>query len=305
MQVTSSSNPEERKKLILALALGALAIIFLWWALIGFGGSSKPTARSSNPAAPSQASRTAANQSGPQTPGEIKAALLEQLTPIDFSYGAPVVSEAKRNIFAYHEKPAPTPGLSELPTPTPTPTPPLLLATVSPSNVYARTDDFTLEATGDKFTPGLRITIDGRELETRYISPQQLSASVNALIIANPGARQVVVRSIDGKVYSNAGVLNVSPPPTPNYSYIGIIGYPRYIDTAILKDKGSREILNVQRGDVLGGRFRVTSISEKEVVFVDSTLKIKHTLHFSSDTEKSIGPQARPTPKVDAEDDEP
>lgn len=304
MQVTST-DPHERKKLILALALGALAIIFLWWALVGFGGGSKPTTRSANSSAPLQPSGTAANQNGPQTPGEIKEILREQLTPIDFTYGAPVVPEAKRNIFAYYEKPPPPPGLTELPTPTPTPTPPLLLAAVSPSNVYARTDDFSLEATGDKFTPGLRITIDGRELETRYISPQQLSASVNASMIANAGARQVVVRSTDGKIYSNAAVINVSPPPTPNYNYIGIIGTPRYIDIAILKEKGSREILNVQRGDVLGGRFRVTSISEKELVFVDTTLKIKHTLPFSSDSDKSIGPQARPTPKVDAEDDEP
>jgi hypothetical protein len=124
-------------------------------------------------------------------------------------------------------------------------------------------------------------------------------------MIANAGARQVIVRSPDGNLYSNATTLNVSAPPTPNYTYIGIIGtYPR-LDTAIVQEKGSREILNAQRGDVLGGRFRLTSISDKELVLVDTTLKIKHTLAMTTDQNKEFGPQARPTPKVDSEDDEP
>jgi hypothetical protein len=62
--------------------------------------------------------------------------------------------------------------------------------------------------------------------------------------------------------------------------------------------------MNVLRGDVLSGRFRVTSISDKELVLVDTTLKIKHTIAMS-EGDKSGGPLARPTPKVDAEDDEP
>ncbi len=58
------------------------------------------------------------------------------------------------------------------------------------------------------------------------------------------------------------------------------------------------------RGDVLSGRFRVTSISDKELVLTDTTLKIKHTIAMS-EGEKGSGPLARPTPRVDAEDDEP
>jgi len=60
----------------------------------------------------------------------------------------------------------------------------------------------------------------------------------------------------------------------------------------------------VYRGDVVGGRFRVTSISEKELVLIDTTLKIKHTLPMT-EGEKGAGPLSRPTPRVDAEDDEP
>jgi hypothetical protein len=179
-----------------------------------------------------------------------------------------------------------------------------LLASLSPGNTFARTGDFTLEVAGDKFTPQLRIVVDNTELPTRYISPQQLSATVPASLIANPGNREVMARSADGKLYSNPVTLTVNAPPTPNYTYVGIIGTRRYIDTAILQDKGSKETLNVQRGDLLGGRFRVTSISEKELVLVDNNLKIKHTLPFSVSGEKGNATQ-RPTPRSDSDDDQP
>ncbi len=306
MQNADINNPGERKKLILALGLGLVAILFLWWTFFGFGGSSKPKANR-NTENPNQTSenRTSVKPAPIQRDGEVQAPPLEQLTPVSCCATPPSVGEARRNIFVYYEKPPPPPGPAE-PPPTPTPTPPLLLAAVSPSNVYARTDDFTVEVTGDRFTPEVRITVDGSELRTRFVSPQQLSATVPAAMIANAGARQVIVRSPDGKLYSNSTMLNVSPPPTPNYTYIGIIGDKRRVrDTAILQDKGNKEILNVQRGDVLGGRFRLTSISDTELVMMDTTLKIKHTLAMTTDTTKGFGPQARPTPKVDSEDDEP
>ena len=113
-----------------------------------------------------------------------------------------------------------------------------------------------------------------------------------------------MLRSADGKLYSNTLTISVAAPPIPNYSYIGIIGTPRYVDTAILLDKSSKETLNVQRGDLLGGKFRVTSISEKEIVVVDSNLKVKHTLAMTSQGDKG-NPLQRPTPRVDTEDDEP
>jgi len=141
-------------------------------------------------------------------------------------------------------------------------------------------------------------------LPTRYLGPQQLSATVPAALIANPGTRQVILQSQDRSLYSNVATFNVAVPPAPNYSYIGIIGTPRYIDTAILQDKNNRELLNVQRGDLLGGRFRVTSISEKEVVAVDTTLKIKHTIAFSTQSDRG-SPMQRPTPRIESEDDEP
>jgi hypothetical protein len=113
-----------------------------------------------------------------------------------------------------------------------------------------------------------------------------------------------MVRSTDGKLYSNSATLSIAAPPIPNYSYIGILGTPRYVDTAILQDKANKDTLNVQRGDLLAGRFRVTSISEKEVVVVDNNLNIKHKLPITAQGDKG-NPLQRPTPRVESEDDEP
>ena len=150
-----------------------------------------------------------------ETVVEFKGTDLDQLRPVNYDYSPVSVAEARRNIFIYYEPPPPVQKGSVVPTPTPTPVPPVLLAGLSPANVYARTGDFTLEISGDKFTSQLRVVIDNNELPTRYINPQQLSATVPAAIIANPGGHQVMLRSPDGKTYSNTTTLSVAAPPTP------------------------------------------------------------------------------------------
>ena len=302
MQLVDLSKPGEKKKLIWAGVLGLVAIIFLWWTLIGFdsGPSTSSTARPA--VSPTPARGTPARTENSSTPSADNFAAFTKIEFKPPSYSAP---EARRNIFAYYVPPAPAPKSTE-PAPTPTPSPPpILLASVSPSNVYARTADFKLEAAGDKFTPAMRIVVDGRELATSYKSPQQLSATVSASMIASPGTRNVMVRTPDGVLYSNPLSINVAAAPTPNYTYIGIIGRPNRVDDiALVQERNNKNIMNVLRGDVLSGRFRVTSISDKELVLVDTTLKIKHTIAMS-EGDKSAGPLARPTPRVDAEDDEP
>ncbi len=304
MQRVDISKPGEQKKLIAAVALGVVALLFLYWTFVGFGTSS-PKPRSSASPTPSPRPAAVANQPATQTPLDLKSDLGNTLQPVSWHWTSPPLTEPKRNIFVYYEPPPRPVVIPSTPTPTPTPTPPVLLASLSPSNVYARTGDFTLEITGDKLTPALRVSIDGRELPAKFAGPQQLSVSVPASVIAVAGQRQVVLRSADGSLYSNTLSLSVAQPPTPNFTYIGIIGTQRHVDTAILQDRSSREIINAQRGDVLGGRFRVTSIADKEIVFVDTNLKIRHSLPLTSDGEKTYSPLQRPTPKVETEDDEP
>jgi hypothetical protein len=305
MSLVDLSKPGEKKKLIWAGALGLVSIIVLWWTFIGFENAPKTAARPTATPTPQRAA-----QQNPQRPAngtvspEVKN--LEAFTEVQYkpaSYNAP---DAKRNIFAYYVPP-PKPVITPTPPPpSPTPTPPVLLASVSPANVYARTAEFKLEVAGDKFTPAMKIFVDGRELPTSYKSPQEVSATVPASFIAAPGARSVVVRTPDNSLFSNAATINVAAPPTPNYSYIGIISPEnRLADVALVQDKNNKNVLNVNKGDVLSGRFRVTSISEKELVLTDTTLKIKHTIAMSEGDKSAAGPLSRPTPRVDAEDDEP
>jgi IPT/TIG domain len=292
MNLFEGKTPSERNKLIAAMVLGFIALISLSYML--FGGSSstpKKTTQNSNTRTSRQTAPPTAVPNTPiTTPQEVRDNPVTQMRPVVFDFKLPAVPEPNRNIFAFYvPPPKPTPAPTPEPTPVPTPPPPLVLASVTPSNVFARSGDFTLQVSGDKFTPPTHIFIDDVEIPTRYISPQQLSANVPAALIGNPGTRQIVVRTPDGQLYSNPASFSVSPPPTPNYTYIGIIGSKRYNDTAVLKDNSNKQLLNAQRGDVVGGRFRITSISEREVVLMDTNLKIKHTLPFTSDKSAGTG----------------
>ena len=304
MQVVDLSKPGEKKKLAIAAALGFGAILVLWWAFFGFGGSStRPPTRTTATATPQPRNTQGTPRQQTAVPEVLDLASLAPVEYVPSSYSAP---EARRNIFAYYEPPKVLVADKPTPTPSPEPTPSLLLASVSPSNVYARTSDFKLEAAGDKFTPAVRIFVDGRELPTTYKGPQQLSTTISASLIAAPGTRSIVVRTPDNSLWSNPLQVQVAAPPVPNYNYVGIISPTnRVTDTALVQDKNNKNILTVYRGDILSGRFRVTSISEKELVLTDTSLKIKHTIAMSESDKSAGGPLSRPTPRVDAEDDEP
>ena len=297
MALVQTNSPADRKKLIAAIVLGVVAIAVLSYAL--FGGSSSSTPKKT------VAGATPSPQRSPGS-ARVDASIpsLEDpppVQPIPANFPSQPGAEPRRNIFAFYEPPpAPSPVI-KIPVPSPTPTPPLLLASVSPANVYARTADFTIEVSGDKFTPAVRVVLDGRELPTRFIGPQQLAATVVAALIANSGTRQISVRNADGSLYSNEATLNVAAPPIPNYNYVGIIARRHFDDWAVLQEKNSKDIVNVQRGDLVGGRFRVTSISERELVVTDTTLKIKHTIPFTRDP--SLGNQMRPPQRADTDED--
>jgi hypothetical protein len=276
MQLFDPNNPNEKKKLIAAGVLGVVAIGVLGYVLFGGSGSPKPPANVSVRSSPTPLAR------GPnfEPPTDDQTVYKE----VVYHNTAPAVAEGNRNIFAYYEPPPVTPKPAFIPTPTPAPTPPLIATAVSPSTVYAQTAEFRLQLSGDKFTPAVQIVIDGRSLPTRFVNAQQLATTVPASVIATAGSRQVTARSNDGQLFSNAISLNVAQPPTPNFTYVGLIGKPRFNDTAVLQDKSSKEFINVRRGENLGGRFRVVSISEKEVVVTDTTLKINHKLPFTSES---------------------
>ena len=308
MALVDLNKPGEKKKVIWAAVLGLVAIIFLWWTFVGFGSSksSRATARPTATPTPQRAPGQSPATGGVDSQASAKGIDLATITPIKYdpsSYEAP---EAKRNIFSYFVAP-PKAVVTPKPVVTPEPSPPpLLLASISPANAYARAPEFKLEVSGDKFTAAVRIFVDGRELPTKYISPQQLSTTVPASFIANPGPRAVMVRTPDNALYSNQVSLGVAAAPLPNYLYVGIIGKTNRVgDLALVQDKNNKSVVSVQRGDLLSNRFRVTSISEKELVLMDANLKIQHKITMSEGDKGMGSPLARPTPRVDSEDDEP
>ncbi|HWS99511.1 MAG TPA: IPT/TIG domain-containing protein [Pyrinomonadaceae bacterium] len=279
MAVVEGTNQSERNKKIAAIVLGSIALIALAYMFLGSSGSKRPA---NGPTV--KASPTPPRGNVPPSVADLSSDPLAVLRPIPVNFTLPAVPEAGRNIFAFYEPPPrPTPDPNAVPVEAPTPPPPepnVILAGISPVNVYAHAGDFTLDVTGDKFTPETRIFIGGAELETRFVSPQQLSTKVPAQLISFEGGREVVVRSPDGTLFSNTATLNVMPAPVPNYTFIGVSIKPGGNDTAMVKEKNGRDILNVQRGDILGGRFRVTGISVSELTLTDTNINIKHKLPF-------------------------
>ena len=300
MQFFDPNNPNEKKKMIAAAVLAVVAILVLGY--VFFGGSSST---SKPPVNGNQLVRTSPTPARTQRPGGNEPAQVDDpsiFREVEYERAVPAVGDADRNIFAYYEAPSPTPKPVIVQTPTPTPTPPLTVSSLAPPQVYAGTPaDFTLQVSGDKFTPAVRVYLDGRDLPTRFINPQQLFATVAQSLYRNAGTHTVMVRSADGSLYSNPLSLNVAQPQQPNFTYVGIIGKPRFNDTAVLQDKSSKDFVRVQRGDTVGQRFRVVSISEKEVVLIDATLKIQFKLAFTADQNSNTGYR----PPARSADDEP
>jgi hypothetical protein len=297
MQFFDPNNPNEKKKMIAAAALGLVALLVLGYVLFG-GRSSKPPVNGTV----ARNSPTPRQPQGPNVAGPISDEC-SYCQEVVYSEARFAGSDANRNIFAFYVPPPPSPKPAPIiPTPTPTPLPPVTASSLTPANVYARTPtDFILQVSGDKFTPAVHVYLDGRDLQTRFISAQQLFATVPATFISNPGVKTIMVQTPDRQLYSNTITLNVTQPPVPNYTYVGIIGKPHANDTAVLQDKSNKELLNVQRGDPVGSRFKVVSISDREVKLIDTALKITHTIPFS--TEQAGGGGYRPP--VRTVDDEP
>ena len=313
MAVVEGTNQSERNKKIAAIVLGSIALIALAYMFLGSSGSKRP------PTNTNQGARTSPTPRNVPTVAERKEDPLAVLRPISYSENPPAVPEAGRNIFAFYvPPPPPSPTPPPDPTPEPQPEPNLPLTGISPVNVYAHTGDFTLDVTGDKFTPETRIFIGGAELETRFLSSQQLSTKVPAQLISFEGGRDVVVRSQDGQLFSNTATLNVMPAPVPNYTFVGVSIKHGGNDIAIVKEKNGRDLLNVQRGDILGGRFRVTGISVTELTLTDTNINIKHKLPLvGNGSTPNVGGQPRypqpaqpqpvpePVEPVEVEEEEP
>jgi len=214
--------------------------------------------------------------------------LVNTSTAIDYRPGNFYAPDPGRNIFAFYEPPPPC--TVDCPTPLPkpiiiptTPTPPepdMLVAFLQPQSVYAGSKGFRLEVAGDRFTPDARIYFSQTEVPTTFISGQKLIADIPAHLINGEGPRQIILQTPDGKLHSNQIMLQVQAPPTPQFKYIGMIARKRSNnDTAYFEESGKPTTpISARLNDVVMGRFRLLSISDKEVILEDIGLGFKHKL---------------------------
>jgi hypothetical protein len=155
-----------------------------------------------------------------------------------------------------------------------------------PQSVYAGQRAFKLEVAGEGFDPDTKIYFNQALLPTTYIGPQRLTAEVPANMIASAGGKQIIVSSPDGVKYSEQRMLQVQAPPTPQqtYEYVGMISRKfSNNDTAYFMEKSKLTTPGAaptgrRLNDILGGRFRLISISEKEALFEDVNLGFKHKM---------------------------
>lgn len=288
MKLFEGKSPTERNKIIAAIALGAMAVLSLAYTFGGsFIGGKRTVAVTVSPT-PTPATSPRPNSETVTMLSREEEIFEYTTTPVVYNPGQFYAPDAGRNIFAFYEPPAPTPysptptpaPIVELPkTPPPTPTPPLLVGFVTPQSVYAGSKTFRLEVNGDKFTPASLIYLNGSQLPTTFVSPQQLVAEVPSNFIAGAGDIQIIVRTPDGGLYSNQVTLNVQSPPVPQFQYIGMIARQRFNnDTAYFQEQGKPTPLGARLNDVVGGRFRLMSISAGETIFEDVNLGFKHRL---------------------------
>jgi hypothetical protein len=291
--IFEGKNPAERNKLIAAIVLGVLAIITLGYTFSGMFFPSKPkttSAKNTENTAPKTTSTGDVVNDGLADPTDIYAN-----SPVIYDPAMYSSRDAGRNIFAFYEPPAyvatpiPAVDIKQTPIPTPiiiqTPPPPtpiqytLSLGFMNVSSVFAGGRGFKLEVNGDKFTPETAIYFNGNMLPTTFISPQRLTAEISSNLIANAGQINIDVHSPDGKLFSNPMTLMVNAPPKPQFQYIGMIARSRYNnDTAYLLETGKKEPTSARLNDVVGGRFKMASISSQEVVVEDKELGFKYRL---------------------------
>lgn len=289
MGLFEGKTTTERNKIIAAGVLGLVSLVALYMAFgrSFFGSSTTAATTKSTPTPKPTASPATANDKF-RLPTQQEQDL-NIVVPVVYrpgSFGAP---DPGRNIFAFFEPPAPTPYVyipPPLPTPTPppppspTPTPVFALSSVNPQNVYAGSKGFRLDIAGDRFTPDARIYFNQTEMPTKFVSPQSLTTNIPDNLIAQEGQRQIIVQTPDGRAYSFPLNMTVQAPPKPsNLQYIGMIGRTRYNnDTAYFMQQGNPNPFGARLGDVVGGRFKIISISAKEVMVEDANLGFKHRI---------------------------
>jgi hypothetical protein len=286
MKLFEGKTKSERNKTIAAIGLGALSLIVLFFAFgRGMFGGSTTTATAKPSPSPKKSTTTAQSNPGKLEMPSQQDQILSMMVPIRYDGSIFDVPAPGRNIFAFYEPPKPTPWVPTptpekiIPLPTPTPTPDILLAAVNPQSVYAGSNGFRMEIAGDRFTPDTKIYFEQQEIPAKFINETRMTADIPAALIRSDGRRSIMAQTTDGLKRSFPMAFDIQPPPKPAFTYIGMIARTRgNNDTAYFQETGKPLPTGARLNDVVGGRFRVTSISAQESILEDVTLGFKHKL---------------------------
>lgn len=287
MKLFEGKSPTERNKTIAAIALGVMCLVVFYFAFGRglFGGSATTTVTVKASPTPRQSTAVKTEPGKFVMPSNDDQYLNDTSIPIFYDPSSFNVPDPGRNIFAFYEPGLPTPivplpiVIKTPPPASPTPTPPIQIAVINPQSIYAGSKGFRLEIAGDNFTPDSRIYFGQREMPTTFVNAQRLVADIPAVLITGDGARQVIVQTPDGKLYSNQVMLDVQAPPKPQFQYIGMIARTRSNnDTAYFLETGKQIPTGARLNDVVEGRYRLLSISAQQTVLEDVGLGFKHRL---------------------------
>ena len=278
MKLFEGKTKSERNKLIAAMALGGACLIVLFFAFGRgmFSGSPTPTAAKPSPTPRTTAKNRSADLELPSPEDQMLDMTTQPIVYNRASFNAP---DPGRNIFAFYEPGKPTPvvptpiPVRSMTPPPPEPTPDIILAAVNPQSVYAGASGFRMEIAGDRFTPDTKIYFEQQELPSSFISEQRMTADIPGILLRNEGGRSVMAQTADGTKRSFPVTFNIQPAPKPAFQYIGSLLRKRSNnDTAYFKEPGKEMPTSARLNDIVGGRFRLVSISAEKTVLQDINL---------------------------------
>lgn len=275
----SGSSSEQKKKIILAVALVLFAGVVV--KQLFFSGPARPAPRSQNrnastpttaqrPATPTQSAQKVLSSADQQA--EMYRQLIADTTPLNLSLARSSGESAKigerGNIFAYYVPPPKPPE-------PPPPPPPITLLGVQPQNAVATTPrSFVLTVTGRGFPADAQIILEGRPKQTKRVGETQVLTEVTPSEYAAQKSMTVEVKSQSdpAKMFSNQLSFVVQQAPVPPFKYIGRIGEKGLFE---MPDK---TVQRLARGSTIGGVWRIDAISDAGVDLTQTQYDIKRRI---------------------------
>lgn len=174
-------------------------------------------------------------------------------------------SEVGRNLFDYPPPPPPPP-------PTPAPPPTIVLNSVSPTSVYARTKPFEVVVRGSNFSLNMRLYLNGNPnfAQTVLVSDSEIKALVPQSAFERPGRLrfELKVPGQELSFFSRPLEITVLEPEDPNrlFKIIGHFTDPKGNPATVLAKNGGNqnnpETTIAKVDDTIFNKWKVVSINK-------------------------------------------